>query len=86
MDPAKYVPLHWVLFAAWVTGVLALSGQFFVPEPYRSRLHLDLGTVFSLPIILIVIFCFILWFPARRSARSKLHISDSLKNQSKGWN
>ncbi len=84
MDPAKYVPLHWVLFAAWFTGLLALAGQFFLPEPYRSRLHLDIATIWSVPIVLIVVFCFILWFPARRSARGKLHISDSLKSQLKG--
>ena len=44
MDPAKYVPRHSVLFAAWFTGSLALLGQFFLPEPYRSALHLDIGT------------------------------------------
>jgi membrane protein DedA with SNARE-associated domain len=85
MDPAKYVSLHWVLFAAWFTGLLALAGQFFVPEPYRSALHLDAGAIGSVPIILIVVFCFILWFPALRSSRNKLHVPDSLKHGPKDW-
>jgi len=85
MDPAKYVPLEWVLFAAWFTGTLALLGQFLLPEPYRSALHLDTGTIWSVPIVLIVIFCFILWLPARRAGRSRLHIPDSLKHEEKEW-
>ncbi len=85
MDPAKHVPLHWVLFAAWFTGLLALLGQFCLPEPYRSALHLDAGTILSVPIVLIVVFCFILWFPALRSAQSRVHIPDSLKREPKDW-
>jgi hypothetical protein len=85
MEPAKSVPLHWVLFAAWSTGLLALLGQFFLPEPYRSGLHLDGGTVLSVPIVLIVVFCFILWLAALRYARNKVHIPDSLKHEPKDW-
>jgi len=85
MDPAKNFPLHWLLFAAWFTGLLALLGQFLLPEPYRSELHLDTGTIWSVPIVLIVVFCFILWLPARRSAQTKVHIPDSLKHEPKDW-
>ena len=85
MDSPKHVPLHWVLFAAWLTGLLALMGQFFLPEPYRSGLHLDTGTILSVPIVVVVVFCFILWLPARQSSRIKVHIPDSLKHEPKDW-
>ncbi len=81
MDLAKYVPLHAVLFAAGLTGMLALLGQFFLREPYRSQLHLDFGTGWSVAIIVIVVFCFVLWVPALRSTQSKLHVPHSFEDR-----
>jgi hypothetical protein len=86
-DPLKYVPLHWVLFAAWITGALVLLAQRYLPQPFLSewRLQTDAGEVWHVPIVVITVFCFILWFPARWHAGSKLHEPDSQEDDQKGW-
>jgi len=84
MDLFKYVPLHSVLFAAWITGAVVFGAQIYLPKARLSEWHLENVEVAHIPIGALTLFCLILWIPARRSARSRLHVPDSLIDNPKG--
>ena len=84
-DFLKYVPLHSVLFAAWITGTLAFLAQF-LPQALLTKWHLQIvNEVWHVPIVLFTVFCFVVWLSARWHAGSKLHVPDSYKDDLKDW-
>lgn len=84
MDWLNYLEVRYVLFALWLTGVLALASPILLPKTMVPLLQLGAGTVLTVPIGLVTLFSFILWLRLLFVRRSKLHVPDSIKKSLKG--
>ncbi|HJU09362.1 MAG TPA: hypothetical protein VJ728_00725, partial [Candidatus Binataceae bacterium] len=59
---------------------------FWLPKVWLSFLCLGNGAILSIPVGMLTLFSFILWFRVVFRRRPGLHISESLKREIKGWN